>query len=83
MALAAKVEYLSMENNLSFTRECIHDLSESFRINPNLYFNESDLQSYLFALLLNKFNAGNEISNTNVWGTDIKKTVKSIKQTSL
>lgn len=78
-----ELKYLSMKNNLSFTRECIHNLSENFRINPDLYFNESDLQSCLFALLLKKFNGENEINNINVWGTDKKKKVRTVSTRKL
>ena len=77
---ADKFKYLPMKKNLSFIRKCIRNLSENFRTNPDLYFNESDLQSYLFVLLLKKFNGENEINNINVWGTDKKRRLELYQQ---
>ncbi len=80
---ADKFKFPSMKNNLSFTRKCIRNLSDNFRANPDLYFNESDLQSCLFAMLLKRFNGENEIKNINVWGTDKKRTVKTVSTRKL
>lgn len=59
-----------MVNTLSRIRECISALQEKFLACPSLYFNESDLQSELFALLLKQFDENKEITNVFVWGTE-------------
>jgi len=58
-------------------RACIESLSRKFYENSNAYFSESDLQSYLFALLLAKFDEECELE-TYVWGTDKPKKVRTI-----
>lgn len=59
-----------MGSTLSHVRECISNLQEQFLACPFLYFNESDLQSQLYALLLKHFDEKKEITNVSVWGTD-------------
>jgi len=59
-----------MDGTLSRIRECITNLQGKFLSCPSLYFNESDLQSELYALLLKHFDERKEITNVFVWGTD-------------
>ena len=63
-------------NSIKLVRECISKISDCFYRNAYTYFCESDLQSYLFALLLEKFGEEKELKRTFVWGTDKPKKVK-------
>lgn len=65
-------------NSIKLVRECISKISDCFYRNAYTYFCESDLQSYLFALLLEKFGEEKELKRTFVWGTDKPKKVKKI-----
>lgn len=66
-----------MKESISYIRKCIAEINNRFCQYPSLFFNESDIQSELFALLLKKFGNKTEIKNTSVWGTNkIKKTKK-------
>lgn len=59
--------------SIASIRECIARLRESFASRPAMYFNESDLQSELFALLLDRFGDASSIANVFVWGTSAPK----------
>lgn len=65
-------------NDIKFVRECIEKISENFYRNAYMYFCESDLQSNLFALLLEKFGQEKELKRIFVWGTDKPKKAKII-----
>ena len=72
---------MSLDETISCIRECISEIQEKFSLYPALYFNESDLQSELFGLLLNKVGDNSEITNVFVWGTDeIKRTRQCISR---
>ena len=64
------VKGMPIEDTLTCVRECISQIQDKFNAYPALYFNESDLQCELFALLLDRFGDNCEISNVFVWGTD-------------
>ena len=67
-----------MKYDIIFIREKIAVLAERFNTNPILFFNEADLQTELFTLLLEKNNSQKEISNVYMWGTQKKKPLKRI-----
>jgi len=68
---------MNITNSVAQIKNCIDEISSSFHDTSYLFFNESDLQSYLFSLLLKDFNAEYEL-NTSVWGTDKPKKVNKI-----
>ena len=59
-----------MSNDLELVRQGIDELIKGVEANPLTYFGESDLQSELFAVLLNSFGDKERIGNVFVWGTD-------------
>lgn len=69
---------MKTNKSIKLVRECIEKISDDFYRNSYIYFCESDLQSYLFTLLLEKFNREGELKSTFVWGTDNPKKVKKI-----
>ena len=69
---------MELNDSIILVRECIKKISENFYRNADIYFCESDLQSNLFALLLEKFDVEDELKRTFVWGTDNPKKVKKI-----
>ncbi len=69
---------MEINDSIILVRECVTKISDSFYRNADIYFSESDLQSNLFALLLDKFNVEDELKRTFVWGTDKPKKVKKI-----
>lgn len=75
--LAIGSKNMEINDSIILVRECITKISDIFYRNSNIYFSESDLQSNLFALLLEKFDAKDELK-TFVWGTDNPKKVKKV-----
>lgn len=68
---------MKSNNCIEKVRDCIEIISRNFYENSNMYFCESDLQSHLFTLLLEKFDEEYELG-IYVWGTDKPKKVKNI-----
>jgi hypothetical protein len=69
---------MQLNDSIILVRECIAKISDIFYRNSDIYFSESDLQSNLFALLLEKFDVEDEIKKPFVWGTDNPKKVKKV-----
>lgn len=69
---------MKINENIIHVRECIKKVSDIFYRNPDIYFNEADLQSNLFALLLERFDVENELKNTFVWGTNNPKKIRKV-----
>lgn len=68
-----------MKPDPHLVRVSIDTLVTSFRSNPLLYFNESDLQSELFAILLENFRSYDAvIKNRFVWGTDKPRVTRGV-----
>jgi translation initiation factor IF-1 len=65
------------DNSIKYVIKCVEKISDIFSKNEFIFFSESDLQSYLFSLLLEKFYDKFELE-TFVWGTDKPKKVKKI-----
>ncbi len=74
---------MTHENSITFIKDCIRKISETFSKNPDIYFCESDLQSDLFALLAEKLNKEVEIKNTFMWGTDKPKNLRKVSTRKL
>ncbi len=72
---------MQIKETRTCVRECTSEIQEKFNLYPALYFNESDLQCELFALLLDRLGDNCEINNVFVWGTDkIKQTRQCISR---
>jgi hypothetical protein len=69
---------MTFKKDLDFIRESIHKLGDKYRTNPTSFFNESDLQSELFQLLLKRYNKEEEIKNIFVWGTRKSRTTRKV-----
>ncbi len=67
-----------MKKDTVFVRESIHKLGDKYRANPTSFFNESDLQSELFQLLLKRYDKEEEIENIFVWGTRRSRTTRKV-----
>ena len=56
--------------------ESIKEINEIIYNNPLTVFNESDIQCYLYSILLKQFNNFEPVTNIHIWGTyDTPKTV--------
>lgn len=56
--------------------ESINEINEKICNNPLAVFNESDIQCYLYSILLGRFNNFEQVTNIHIWGThDAPKTV--------
>jgi hypothetical protein len=65
-----------MKPDIALTRKTIQELGDRFRASPARFFNESDLQSELFTLLLEEYGNEEEMTDTRVWGTDKPRPLK-------
>lgn len=69
---------VDISEDLTFVKDNIVTLGKKFESNPALFFNESDLQSELFARLLLRYNNEVKIPNPFVWGTNNPKPAKIV-----
>ena len=69
---------MEIKDTVTIVKDCVEKLSDDFHNNPNIYFCESDLQSSLFSLLLEKLDTRCSIKQTFVWGTFKPKKVQKI-----
>jgi len=66
------------EQDLQVVRQCIERLKKNAAAHPFCYFNESDLQAELFALLCPKFSTPCLMTNRFVWGTDSPRPLRDL-----
>jgi hypothetical protein len=67
-----------MKPNIAFIRQAIQELGDRFTASPTRFFNESDLQSELFTLLLEKYGMEEEMTDTGAWGTEKTRSLKRV-----